>query len=336
MQEVTVDLIPEHVQPMSQKPAMPLQGGSIPLFQVAGISVSLHWSWLVVAYFEISSRADSYSSMGWNIAEYLALFGIVLMHEFGHALACRQVGGRADSIVLWPLGGVAFVAPPPRPGAVLWSIAAGPLVNVALVPVTVVVWAYGEQAGWPADFPNAAHFVEALAVMNGLLLVFNLMPVYPLDGGQILQALLWFVIGRVRSLQIVSVIGFIGAVGLILFALNEGSWWMGVIAVFIAIQAVSGYQQANVLRSRLEAPRHLELACPSCGIPPLRGNFWECAGCKLRFDPFVYHAQCPQCAAQFPETGCPECGQRHPIDQWHPLVLPVNPQPIPGSNEVRP
>ena len=49
-----------------------------------------------------------------------------MLHEFGHALACRQVGGQADLIVLWPLGGVAYVNPPPRPGALLWSIAAGP------------------------------------------------------------------------------------------------------------------------------------------------------------------------------------------------------------------
>lgn len=74
--------------------------------------------------------------MGWNIAEYLALFGIVLLHEFGHALACRQVGGKAERVVLWPLGGIALVQPPPRPGALLWSIAAGPLVNLVLVPLT--------------------------------------------------------------------------------------------------------------------------------------------------------------------------------------------------------
>jgi Zn-dependent protease len=67
--------------------------------------------------------------------EYLALFSIVLMHEFGHALACRQVGGTADQILLWPFGGVAYVNPPQRPGAMLWSIAAGPLVNVALFPL---------------------------------------------------------------------------------------------------------------------------------------------------------------------------------------------------------
>src|SRR6478672_6964479 len=76
-----------------------------------------------------------YSSVGWTIAEYLALFLIVTLHEFGHAMACRQVGGTANQIVLWPLGGTAYVDPPPRPGATLWSIAAGPLVNVALLPL---------------------------------------------------------------------------------------------------------------------------------------------------------------------------------------------------------
>ena len=93
----------------------------------------LHWSWFLVAVYEIQGRAGRYSSITWNVLEYLALFLIVLLHEFGHSLACRQVGGRANQIVLWPLGGVAYVDPPPRPGATLWSIAAGPLVNVVLL-----------------------------------------------------------------------------------------------------------------------------------------------------------------------------------------------------------
>ncbi len=82
-----------------------------------------------------ASRAKSYSSITWNVLEYLALFLIVMLHEFGHALACRQVGGTANQIVLWPLGGVAYVNPPQRPGATLWSIAAGPLVNVAFLVI---------------------------------------------------------------------------------------------------------------------------------------------------------------------------------------------------------
>ena len=100
--------------PRSQ-PASSL-ASSFRLFQVAGISVHLHWSWLVVAYFEIQYRTNFYNSQAWNVAEYVSLFAIVLLHEFGHALACRQVGGKADQIVLWPLGGIAYVSPPPRPG----------------------------------------------------------------------------------------------------------------------------------------------------------------------------------------------------------------------------
>src|SRR4051812_40640414 len=99
--------------------------GSIPLFRFAGIQVYLHWYWFVAAVYEFYYRTNHYSSPIFNIAEYLALFAIVLMHEFGHALACQQVGGEVDSIILWPLGGAANVAPPRRPGATLWSIAAG-------------------------------------------------------------------------------------------------------------------------------------------------------------------------------------------------------------------
>src|SRR6516165_3946792 len=94
---------------------LPSSSGSFRLFRVAGIDVFLHWSWLVVAVLEVQFRADAYPSQAWNVAEYLALFGLVLLHEFGHALACRQVGGTADRIVLWPLGGVAYVSPPPPP-----------------------------------------------------------------------------------------------------------------------------------------------------------------------------------------------------------------------------
>src|SRR5436189_3949491 len=94
-----------------------LSDGSFRLFRFAGITVYLHWTWFLVAYIQIINRFNHYDSQAWNVLEYVALFGIVTLHEFGHALACRSVGGRAEQIVLWPLGGVAFVSPPPRPGA---------------------------------------------------------------------------------------------------------------------------------------------------------------------------------------------------------------------------
>src|SRR5580658_3829476 len=129
--------------------------GSIHLFRLAGVDVFLHWSWFLVAIYEIEAHNGRYSSVAWSIAEYVALFLIVLTHEFGHAMACRQVGGTANKIMLWPLGGAAYVDPPQRPGAMLWSIAAGPLVNVVLLPVFGGAWMVARSRGWPQTMPDA-------------------------------------------------------------------------------------------------------------------------------------------------------------------------------------
>jgi Zn-dependent protease len=220
-----------------------LTGGSFRLFRVAGIQVYLHWTWLAVAYIEIFTRVNKYQSMVWNVIEYLTLFGIVLLHEFGHALACRQVGGQANRIMLWPLGGVAFVQPPPRPGALLWSIVAGPLVNVILVPITVGAAILAQVTDLPQTQPDFAHFLLSIAVINGGLLIFNLLPIYPLDGGQILQALLWFVVGQARSLMIAGIIGLLAAAGVLVLAVAHlQDVWLAAIAVFVAFQAWRGFR----------------------------------------------------------------------------------------------
>src|SRR5579864_4543411 len=171
---------------------MPSRQSSLHLFRFKGIDVFLHWSWFVVAIFELSGPNRRYTSFTWNVVEYLALFAIVLLHEFGHALACRQVGGNANRIVLWPLGGVAYVDPPPRPGATLWSIAAGPLVNVALWPLLYGLGRMSETLGWAQTMPNLHALVWMIWRIDVGLLAFNILPIYPLDGGQILRSLLWF------------------------------------------------------------------------------------------------------------------------------------------------
>jgi Zn-dependent protease len=227
-----------------------LTAGSLPLFRIRGIQVYLHWTWIVVAYFEIVTRVNRYQSMTWNVIEYLALFAIVLLHEFGHALACRQVGGQANRIMLWPLGGVAFVQPPPRPGALLWSIAAGPLVNVILLPVTVLAFVLASGAGLGNEHRDFMHFLFSIGVINFVLLVFNLLPIYPLDGGQILQALLWFVIGQARSLMASAIIGLAGAAGMIVLALFRlQDKWLAVVAFFVAWQAWRGFRLGVRLQS---------------------------------------------------------------------------------------
>jgi len=302
---------------------LPTRQGSLRLFRFAGIDLFLHWSWFLVAFYGISTRAKSYSSLVWPVLDYLTLFAIVLLHEFGHALACRQVGGKADQIVLWPLGGVAYVAPPPRPGATLWSIAAGPLVNVILAPFLTIAAVLAHNSGLADTMPNAAVFVIDICIINYALLIFNLLPIYPLDGGQILRSLLWFVLGRARSLMVAAVIGFLGVGGLIIFSVLKRQLWLGILCVFILLNCWRGLMQARFLARLAMLPRRSGFLCPSCKQPPILGAVWRCAKCLQAFDTFETHAICPHCGTQFPETRCLDCGAAHPLNDW--LVPPPTP-----------
>src|SRR3977135_475025 len=184
--------------------------GAIRLFRFAGIEVFLHYSWFLVAAIFMTNYVRRYESPVWGVLEYISVFVIVLIHEFGHALACRQVGGVANRIVLWPLGGVAFVNPPRRPGAYLWSIAAGPLVNVALIPILAAAGNLVSQNENSFASTDAYRFITDLRYINFWLLIFDRLPVLPLDGGQIVRGLLWLPFGQSRSLKLSSVIGLIG------------------------------------------------------------------------------------------------------------------------------
>jgi Zn-dependent protease len=290
--------------------------GSIHLFRFAGVDVFLHWSWFLVAGYEIQLRKGSYSSLTWNVLEYLALFLIVMLHEFGHSLACRQVGGRADRIVLWPLGGVAYVDPPPRPGATLWSIAAGPLVNVALLPLLYGVVAQGRSQGWAEAMPDLYSLVRTVMWINVGLLVFNILPIYPLDGGQILRSLLWFVLGRARSLMVATILGLVGIAGFIGLALWMGSVWYGALAFFMLMNCWSGLKHAQALLQFAKLPRREGFACPSCKTAPPLGEYWKCGHCSQPFDTFQTGSVCPHCGTPFALTRCLDCGQQHPINQW--------------------
>jgi Zn-dependent protease len=244
--------------------------GAIPLFRFAGIQVYLHFTWFIVAALEVTQFARRYQTPIWGLFEYLALFAIVLLHEFGHAFACRQVGGQADRIVLWPLGGIAFVKPPPRPGAYLWSIAAGPLVNVILFPVLTVIMATTTRLQWKFLHPDLYQFVFSIWIVNATLLFFNLLPIYPLDGGQIVRGLLWFRLGPIRSLKIASVIGFVGAIAFAGWAILAQSIWLGILAFFIFGQAQAGWRAAQNLALESEAAAREVAAVSPPPLPPER------------------------------------------------------------------
>jgi uncharacterized protein (TIGR03067 family) len=323
-----------------------IQGGSIRLFRVAGIDVLLHWSWFFFAVLRLLHGGSDdpfglapYESPVWYVVEYLALFGLVLLHEFGHVLACRSVGGTANRIVLWPLGGVAFVDPPARPGAFLWSIAAGPLVNVLLLAPTVGFWLACRAGGFQDTAPDLYRFAAGLAQINGYLLLFNILPVYPLDGGKILQALLWFVLGRARSLLVAAALGLLIGLCLLVLAIVVGSLFWGIVAVLALLFSLVGLQGAHGLRRMLDAPRRQGAACPACGAAPPTGNFWACLRCWTPFDVFATGGNCPNCGAPLAAVLCAECGRSRPYAEWHAEVTPRGPlggahQPVPPKADL--
>ncbi len=316
-----------------------IQGGSIRLFRVGGISVFMHWSWFFFAVLRLQSSGpdDSfglthYVSQVWYAVEYVAVFGIVLLHEFGHVLACRSVGGIANRIVLWPLGGIAFVDPPPRPGALLWSIAAGPLVNVLLLAPTIGFCYLCHAVGWQNSLPNFCLFATSIAWINGFLLLFNMLPVYPLDGGQILHAVLWFVMGRARSLLVATAIGLLTAAVLLILAIIGRSLTWGIMASLGILFSLVGFRNARELIRVLDAPRRNETACPDCGAAPPLGKFWLCLSCLTRFDVFATNGNCPNCSTPLAAVLCPNCGRSRPYRDWH--TDAVAPQPL--ESELQP
>ncbi len=301
---------------------MPTRRGAIRIFRLLGIDVYLHWSWFLIVVFDIQARSGVYNSYAWNVLEVASLFGIILMHEFGHALACRQVGGKADQIILWPLGGVAYVSPPQRPGAMLWSIAAGPLVNVVLAPILTVAYFFSKNAGWEDLYPNLSTYIFAVWLTNLVILAFNLLPIYPLDGGQIFRSLLWFVVGRANSLMVASALGFVGVAGMALFAYFSHDPWFWILAAFAGFNCWVGYQQAHQLLRLEKAPRRTEYHCPVCRESPPVGNFWRCGRCGTGFDTFLTQAFCPNCNAEYPVTACPYCFNGRPMVEWRGFQAP--------------
>lgn len=314
---------------------MPLfRAGSLWLFRLAGIDVYVHWSWLLVALFQGQARAQAaeegnwllplYAGGLWYALQYFALFGLVLLHEFGHAFACRQVGGLADTIVLWPLGGIAFVKPPQRPGALLWTAAAGPLVNVLLIPLLGALVFLNGPLDWNALSPDLPLFLKAIWTINVSLLIFNLIPVYPLDGGQILHGALWFLIGRAESLMVVSILGMLIGGAAMMLAFLSTNLWMCILSAFVFFTAGAGLRHGRMLARLLNGPRRMEAACPSCKTAPLLGDYWTCNECGTHFDIFEHRGQCPNCGQLYRVTKCPECYREHPLGEW--FAAPASPQ----------
>ena len=148
--------------------------------RVGGVRVSLHWMLPPFVAALILVRGGAYDHWPWAIAEILGLYAVVLLpHEVGHVLAGWSLWLDVREVVLWPLGGLAISAPPLTWRGELWLAAAGPLVNLLLVPLLFGAWyELGYYRGG-----DVSQLLWVWAWANVLVLGFNALPIWPLDGG---------------------------------------------------------------------------------------------------------------------------------------------------------
>ena len=281
----------------------------------------------------VQHRTHGYSSSIWSVWNFYALFSIVLIHEFGHQLACRSVGGKTHDIVLWPLGGVAYVSPPQRPGAQLWSIAAGPLVNVVLIPVLSVL-ASGELAS-----RLVRHLSRRLRFLIHHVWNINWFTCSSSICCRFIRSMadkfcarcFGFSLAGRNSLLITSIIGFIGVALLILlamfsfFAAPAAAIQLAAVTVFILLSCWGGLMHARALVKMAKAPRREGYACPNCKAAPPLGEFWICGKCGKTLDTFLTRFACPHCGAEFKAALCVDCGISSPVNEW---------VAAPASNEI--
>lgn len=230
--------------------------GSVPLGRWFGIRVRVHASMLWVVGLTILLSAGENYALADRAISMALLFGIVLLHEFGHCFAARAVGGTADDILMWPLGGLATTNPPNRPLPSFLTVAGGPAVNVLICALTGAALWYltGQLVSFnpfqpmpPAEFylTSAAFYLWWIFSISYILLLFNLLPIFPLDGGQILQTALWPVVGQYRSLHYSCVTGIVGAIGLAGYGLVSGH----LLLLFVAIAGfIFCYQRLTMLK----------------------------------------------------------------------------------------
>lgn len=233
---------------------------SLRLGQAFGIRIRVHLLFFLMVII-LLARAFSNGSFGFSAVIIVFLFWIVLIHEFGHCFGARYVGGDAEEILMWPLGGLATVNPPMKARAHFITTAAGPLVNVIFCVLTalVVLVVSGSTRSIPLN-PFHLFVVSSISVtrwsmldwlvvfwsVNYMLLLFNLLPTYPMDGGRLLQAILWRYQGYQRSMMTATLVGMIGAVAFGLVGLIQEELLLVCIAVFGYITCM---QQRQMLRS---------------------------------------------------------------------------------------
>lgn len=237
--------------------------GSWRIARILGIDLSIHWTfWLLPIWVVWTWDPSSMLPLWMHLLLVAMLFVCVVLHEFGHALTARNFGIGTRSITLSPLGGIAQLERMSnKPWEEFWIAIAGPAVNV----VIALVLGAGIFAGYAVYAPIAEslvwQFLLYLMAMNIGLVVFNLIPAFPMDGGRVLRAILAGSLGMLEGTRIAVYVGttlavLMGFAGL--FLVHNPLLFL--IAVFIAM---AGLQELRALEME-ERMRHEPLRMTVC------------------------------------------------------------------------
>jgi Zn-dependent protease len=254
-----------------------LGGGSITLFHFRGIKVTVDWSWFIVLFlvifwmtgrFEDILGESGTTPFGLALLSAIGFFGSILLHEFGHAIVAMRNGIGISSIQLWIFGGMARMDREADSPATEMKVAlAGPAVTAAIVVFFAAIGILAD--GWSgfreaailetnSDVSGLMVLAAWLATINLLILIFNLLPAYPMDGGRVARALAWWKSGNRNSAtrfaaNLGRVFGylFIG-VGLVLALSGDlfGGVWLALIGMVINGSA-RGAAMQTALTSRI-------------------------------------------------------------------------------------
>jgi Zn-dependent protease/CBS domain-containing protein len=232
--------------------------------EFAGIGVYMHTTFLLLlGWVAFTGWLQARTLMGalGSVAFILALFFVVVLHEYGHALTARKFGIKTRDITLLPIGGVARLERmPDDPKQELWVALAGPAVNV-VIAVVLFFWLQVTNSMHPLNALSvtSGSFIERLMLVNVVLVVFNMIPAFPMDGGRVVRALLAMRLEYTRATQIAAslgqgiafLLGFIGLFTNPLLVFTALFVWMGAAQESSMVQMKSSLGGIPVSRAML-------------------------------------------------------------------------------------
>lgn len=224
---------------------------TIPLGKWFGVPVYLHWSWSLLFLLFLFTSGPSMAVL------YAGAFFLVLLHECGHCLAAQQYGIQPIDITLYPIGGAARMDIPIKPKEEFVVAIAGPAVNVFLIPLLYWLMRLSEQN----------QIFTSLFAINIMLILFNLVPAFPMDGGRVLRSLLSMMWGHEKATHVAGRTGQVFCVGFVILGIVVGNPFLAIIGVFIffaaeqEMQAVRSYKKISSLY-RLAFGREPDVVSP--------------------------------------------------------------------------